>query len=169
LKSNQPRSNNASHIAITDENEGETSILDLKKIEDMMRASLHSNIFNIRPENSQESSVSREAARVDSTERHLFSVHHANSTISQHHSNSNHNKRTPGSAFETGTLLNDLSIASPTTIEVPHERTPDGLKKAKLRLETVCLLLQDKLGCSLAEKEKQQAAVANVLEELIFS
>lgn len=42
------------------------------------------------------------------------------------------------------------------------------MKKAKLRLETICLLLAQ-TAQSRSEKEKQQSALANVFEEIVFS
>ena len=71
-----------------------------------------------------------------------------------------------GHGENTSILLNDISITSPT---LGAQQTPDSTKKAQLRLETVCLLLAESGTTSESEKEKQQVAVANVLEELIFN
>ena len=63
---------------------------------------------------------------------------------------------------DTSDLLNDISIASPSTlaqnitINQPVQPDGDAIKKAKLRLETVCLLLAENgAKQSLSEKEKQ--------------
>ena len=72
-------------------------------------------------------------------------------------------------------MLNDISIASPSvlgaantlainaqnqsvnaSVEHQMQAADDGFKKAKLRLETVCLLLAENgANMSISEKEKQ--------------
>ena len=47
------------------------------------------------------------------------------------------------------------------------QQISDFTKKAQLRLETVCLLFAESGTASDSEKEKQQVAIANVLDELI--
>ena len=53
-------------------------------------------------------------------------------------------------------MLNEISIASPSN-ELPAAMipsSPERAKKAKLRLETVCLLLAEKTCHSQTEKQK---------------
>lgn len=64
--------------------------------------------------------------------------------------------------MNNSSIIQDVSITSPTA-------TPETLKKAKLRLETVCLLLAERTNGSHLEREKQQAAMSNVLDEVIFN
>lgn len=59
-------------------------------------------------------------------------------------------------------LLHDISITSPSTLgqnlppTAPSDQAPETLKKAKLRLETVCLLLAENgANSSASEKSKQ--------------
>lgn len=47
-----------SHMVMLDEND---SILDLKQIEDMMRASQKSNIFNVAPDSHDRNSMPRDS------------------------------------------------------------------------------------------------------------
>lgn len=49
-------------------------------------------------------------------------------------------------------MNDDISITSPTAELL--SATPEALKKAKLRLETVCLLLAERTNNSQQEREK---------------
>ena len=51
----------------------------------------------------------------------------------------------------------------------PEPSTPESIKKAKLRLETVCLLLAERTGNSQSEQTKKKSALSNVMEELVCS
>ena len=56
--------------------------------------------------------------------------------------------------MNTSSILHDISITSPTAELL--SATPEAVKKAKLRLETVCLLLAERTNNSQVEREKQQ-------------
>ena len=64
-------------------------------------------------------------------------------------------------------IFGDISIMSPGGQPYQQQQSPDTLQRAKLRLETVCLLLAESGNISQKEKDKQQAAIANVLEEVV--
>ena len=100
----------------------------------------------------------------DSIDVSTISVHEQSKTmLQQQERQSLHQrsqKRNPKKAQAPGmnnsNMLNDISVTSPG-----HElqvsmipATPERMQKAKLRLETVCLLLAEKTGHSGTEKQK---------------
>ena len=108
-------------------------------------------------DNGERGSVSQfsRAQGLNSSDRFYRGVNQTSTSINQQMSANRNCEHT----------LNDISIMSPTLGGA--QQISDFTKKAQIRLETVCLLLAETGTVSESEKEKQQLAIANVLEDMI--